>query len=245
MAALNQQWPALRVSDADRDEVIKVLREGSADGRLSHDTFLHRMELALQARDAGQLASLLSDLRPAARRGSLAGRAATRWQEFAGQLRDAWWTMRLPRLVLPRGGRTLFTIGRAGHSDLAIPDSGVVHHAELRLVGSDQCYRPRPTTAPTAGGSVGLVARAGDEVTFGQVPPLRPQLAAGHQRPPPPRSCVRHRHPAGHPSAAASPRFGCRPVATPPTRRASSPGPGHPGGAGRRGAPPGRAPDWP
>jgi hypothetical protein len=92
MAALNPQWPALRISDADRDEAIKVLREGSADGRLSHDTFLHRMELALQARDAGQLASLLSDLRPAARRASVAGRAATRWQEFAGQLRDAWWT---------------------------------------------------------------------------------------------------------------------------------------------------------
>src|SRR5438552_13001678 len=106
MTALNPQWPVLRVSDADRDEAIKVLREGSADGCLSHDTFLHRMELALQARDAGQLASLLSDLRPAACSGSLAGRAATRCQEFAGQLRDAWWTMRLPRLVLPRGGRT-------------------------------------------------------------------------------------------------------------------------------------------
>src|SRR5438045_1472092 len=28
MAALNPQWPVLRVSDADRDEAIKVLREG-------------------------------------------------------------------------------------------------------------------------------------------------------------------------------------------------------------------------
>ena len=62
MAAVNPQWPALRVSDADRDEVIKALREGSADGRLSHDTFLHRLDLALQARYAGQLASLLADL---------------------------------------------------------------------------------------------------------------------------------------------------------------------------------------
>src|SRR5262249_27881939 len=138
MAALNSQWPALRISDADRDEAIKVLRDGSADGRLSHDTFLHRMELALQARDAGQLASLLGDLRPSSRPPSLPGRAATKWQELAGQLRDAWWTMRLPRLVLPRGGRTVFTIGRAGGSDLAIPDMTVSwHHAELRLVGSD------------------------------------------------------------------------------------------------------------
>src|SRR5262249_11004700 len=118
MAALNPQWPALRISDADRDEAIKVLREGAADGRPSHDTFLPRRELALQARDAGQLASLLSDLRPASRRTSLPGRAATKWQEFAGQVRDAWWTVRLPRLVLPRAGRTVFTIGRAGGSDL-------------------------------------------------------------------------------------------------------------------------------
>ena len=173
MAALNPQSPALRVSDADRDEVIKVLREGSADGRLSHDTFLHRMELALQARDAGQLASLLSDLRPAARRGSIAGRAATRWQEFAGQLRDAWWTMRLPRLVLPRGGRTLFTIGRAGHSDLAIPDMTVSwHHAELRLVANDWVLADLGSTNGTRANGwrvgSGLLVRAGDEVSFGQ-----------------------------------------------------------------------------
>jgi hypothetical protein len=174
MAALNPQWPALRISDADRDEAIKVLREGSADGRLSHDTFLHRMELALQARDAGQLASLLSDLRPAARRGSLAGRAATRWQEFAGQVRDAWWTMRLPHLVLPRGGRTVFTIGRAGGSDLAIADMTVSwHHAELRLMGSDWVLADLGSTNGTRANGwrvgSGLLVRAGDEVTFGQV----------------------------------------------------------------------------
>jgi FHA domain-containing protein/uncharacterized protein DUF1707 len=174
MAALNPQWPALRVSDADRDEAIKVLREGSADGRLSHDTFLHRMELALQARDAGQLASLLSDLRPAARRASMAGRAATKWQDFAGQLRDAWWTIRLPRLVLPRGGRTVFTIGRAGGSDLAIPDMTVSwHHAELRLMGNDWVLADLGSTNGTRANGwrvgSGLLVRAGDEVTFGQV----------------------------------------------------------------------------
>jgi hypothetical protein len=173
MAALNQQWPVLRVSDADRDDAIKVLREGSADGRLSHDTFLHRMELALEARDARQLASLLSDLRPAVRRASLAGRAATRCQEFAGQLRDAWWTMRLPRLVLPRGGRTVFTIGRAGGSDLSIADMTVSwHHAELRLLGSDWVLADLGSTNGTRvngwqAGS-GFLVRAGDRVTFGR-----------------------------------------------------------------------------
>jgi hypothetical protein len=173
MAALNQPWPALRVSDADRDEAIKVLREGSADGRLSHDTFLRRMELALQARDAGQLASLLSDLRPAPRRAGLADRAATRWQEFAGQLRGAWWTIRLPRLVLPRGGRAVFTIGRSTGSDLAIADMTVSwHHAELRLIGNDWLLADLGSTNGTRANGwrvgSGLLVRAGDEVTFGQ-----------------------------------------------------------------------------
>src|SRR5215475_9476997 len=117
MAALNPQWPALRVSDADRDDAINMLKEGSADGRLSHDTFLHRLDLALQARDAGQLASLLSDLQPDRRRTGLAARAAAGWDGLTGQLRAAWWAVRLPRLTLPRGGRTVFTIGRATNSD--------------------------------------------------------------------------------------------------------------------------------
>ena len=174
MAALNPQWPVLRVSDADRDEAIKVLTEGSADGRLSHDTFLHRMDLALQARDAGQLASLLSDLRPAPRRDSLAGRAATRWQAFAGQLRDAWSTMRLPRLVLPRGGRTVFTIGRATNSDLALPDMTVSwRHAELRRVGDDWLLADLGSTNGTRANGwqvgSGFLVRAGDRVTFGKV----------------------------------------------------------------------------
>jgi hypothetical protein len=39
--------PVLRVSDEDRDHVIEILRHGSEDGRLSNETFLHRMEIAL------------------------------------------------------------------------------------------------------------------------------------------------------------------------------------------------------
>jgi hypothetical protein len=86
MAALDPRRPALRVSDADRDEVIKVLREGSADGRLSHDTFLHRLDLALQARYPGQLASLLNDLQPARRRLGLGDRTAAAWGGLTGRL---------------------------------------------------------------------------------------------------------------------------------------------------------------
>ncbi len=54
-------YPA-RLSDAERDKALRALRDGVAMGRLSHDTFLHRMELALAARRADELAALTADL---------------------------------------------------------------------------------------------------------------------------------------------------------------------------------------
>jgi Domain of unknown function (DUF1707)/Inner membrane component of T3SS, cytoplasmic domain len=176
MAAPNSQPPTLRASDADRDEVIKLLKEGSADGRLSHETFLHRVDLALRAQDRGQLASLLSDLRlvrPARRRARLADAAAARWDGLAGQLTAMWWAVRLPRLVLPRGGRAVFTIGRAADSDLAIRDMTVSwHHAELRRAGDDWLLADLGSTNGTRANGwrvgSGFLVRAGDRVSFGE-----------------------------------------------------------------------------
>ena len=53
MAAPDSLPEVFRASDSDRDEVIRMLRDGSAEGRLSHDTFLARVERALRARSAG------------------------------------------------------------------------------------------------------------------------------------------------------------------------------------------------
>jgi hypothetical protein len=54
----------LRASDAERDEVVDELRREYVDGRLSHETFIFRMESALGARNHGQLAGLFTDLPP-------------------------------------------------------------------------------------------------------------------------------------------------------------------------------------
>ncbi len=54
----------LRASDAERDHVVDELRKEYVDGRLSHETFIARMESALGARDHGQLARLFTDLPP-------------------------------------------------------------------------------------------------------------------------------------------------------------------------------------
>jgi hypothetical protein len=54
----------LRASDAERDNAVSELRNEFAEGRLSHETFMYRMQSALDARHRGQLAGLFTDLPP-------------------------------------------------------------------------------------------------------------------------------------------------------------------------------------
>jgi len=68
----------LRVSDADRDHAVNELRNEFVDGRLSHETFVYRMQTALDARNRGQLAKLFTDLPPRRARLMARFRAALR-----------------------------------------------------------------------------------------------------------------------------------------------------------------------
>jgi hypothetical protein len=54
--------PAIRVSHADRDQVVEILREAAADGRLTADELDERVESALTARTGSDLAVLTTDL---------------------------------------------------------------------------------------------------------------------------------------------------------------------------------------
>jgi hypothetical protein len=78
----------LRASDAERDHAVSELRNEFAEGRLSHETFMYRMQSALDARNRGQLAGLFTDL-PSRRPGLMARiravlRGAPRTQQAAG-----------------------------------------------------------------------------------------------------------------------------------------------------------------
>ena len=55
---------SLRASDAERDHAVDELRNEFANGRLSHETFMYRMQTALDARNRGQLTGLFTDLPP-------------------------------------------------------------------------------------------------------------------------------------------------------------------------------------
>ena len=52
----------MRASDADRDQVIDVLREAVGDGRLTADEFEERLQAAMASRTFGELATLTADL---------------------------------------------------------------------------------------------------------------------------------------------------------------------------------------
>jgi hypothetical protein len=52
----------MRASDADRDQVIDILRVAAGDGRLTADELDERLEAALSSRTFGELAVLTADL---------------------------------------------------------------------------------------------------------------------------------------------------------------------------------------
>lgn len=204
MVAPDSLPSALRASDEDREVVIRMLRDGSVDGRLSNETFLQRVDRALRARGIDELAALLSDLPPPASDAAVPGP----WSRFTGQLRVAWWRATRPRanparmtwarmswarvawprvawpraegrgadltpLVLPRGPRTVFSIGRSPDCDLAIADITVSwHHAELRRSGEDWVLVDLGSTNGTRvngwRADSGFTVRAGDSVSFGR-----------------------------------------------------------------------------
>jgi hypothetical protein len=139
----------LRASDEERDRAISALRQEFVEGRLSHETFMFRMQSALGARHRGQLTGLFTDLPPRRARLVERVRAAFRRRDpepppppavwvppgvadaGAGPPQPASWTGPKP-MVFPPGSGTSFTIGRTQECDLRIADLSVSRrHAQL------------------------------------------------------------------------------------------------------------------
>jgi hypothetical protein len=175
----NAAWqpPDHRPSDAERDDAIELLAAGAEAGRLSSDTFSHRIDRALAVRSHNELTQLVSDLpipppRPAFGQRMVNAVAAVAHLRF--RLRAAWRGPSLPRLSLPGGPQSILRIGRMPECDLQLLDTTVSrYHAEFRRshagwflvdLGSTNGTRVNGwrITAPTA-------VHPGDEVSFGSV----------------------------------------------------------------------------
>jgi hypothetical protein len=170
----------IRASDAERDLVLGELGNGFAAGRLSHDTFMYRVDATLRARRRAELDDQLSDLPAPTRVQPLRDRARSLGRELARELREEFraaaadWgrTRPLPPLRLPAGPRYRYTIGREPGCDMSIGDQTVSRwHADL-------CRGPGGWRLADLGSTNGtrlngwrvtepVVVRPGDVVSFG------------------------------------------------------------------------------
>jgi hypothetical protein len=166
--------PALRASDSDREQAIELLRHGSVEGRISHETFLHRLDAAMRAQGVEELVGLVRDLPPPTQEPEAAGwldRWTQWWSAHIARVQWAWRRPRLESLALPRGDR-VFVIGRAPECDLSLLNMTVSwRHAELRpsaggWVLADLGSRNGTHVNGWQAG-VGFTVQAGDHVRFG------------------------------------------------------------------------------
>lgn len=160
----------LRVSDAEREQALAELRDGYAQGRLTHETFGYRVDEVLRARVIGELRRLVADLPKRRRLGALI-RAGWR-RALAGP--DSWLRGWPPVLTFPGGPQIRFTIGREAACDMTLADLTVSRwHASLQRDADGWLLADLGSTNGTRlnGWRVNgpIPVRAGDLVSFGSV----------------------------------------------------------------------------
>jgi hypothetical protein len=186
----------VRASDAEREQALAELRDGFVEGRLTHETFAHRIDAALRARLSGELHMVVADL-PKPRRLSRGGAArmgaAVRLRASAGlgaaarlgasarltgrrsvRAVDRWLRGWPPALTLPRGAQSRFTIGRESACDMTLADETVSRwHASLERSAGGWLLADLGSTNGTRlnGWRVNhpTWVRPGDMVSFGSV----------------------------------------------------------------------------
>jgi hypothetical protein len=97
--------PPPRVSDAERDHALRVLRDSVAVGRLSDESFEWRVEEVLRVRSRDELAMLVEDLPTGTAVADWAERAAQSFSSLFGRVRHAARPPRVERLGLPTVSR--------------------------------------------------------------------------------------------------------------------------------------------
>jgi hypothetical protein len=159
--------PQRRASDADRDRAVRTLQGAAVEGRLSHDSFVRRIDLALRAREQRALADLVADLEPphdlkAGLRsgltlltGNLGGKAPAH-----------------PALALPDRGRPVLVVGRSCDCDIVLSDPAVsrVHAVLMRYPGRWLILDRQSTNGTRVNGRRiwgATEVEPGDRVTFG------------------------------------------------------------------------------
>lgn len=165
----------LRASDDDRERVVAVLAAAAADGRLTLEEHSQRVQRAYQARTLGDLASLTTDLAPAAGQPLQLddSRAVTAF--FTTTRRDGRWVVPERLTVTAMGGQVILDMREAllqgmhvvlhvtligGQLHLVIPDRVRVTISSTRQSGRARPDLPAREAVPAPPGSPLIEVRA-------------------------------------------------------------------------------------
>jgi hypothetical protein len=164
--------PPVRVSDAERDRALRELRDAAADGRLSSDSFVRRLDDALRSPNRDDLAELVRDLPGRSRLGDALVRSVRAGSLALVRIRNAWQQPRLARVCLPRDISHAYWVGRNPESDLRFSNRTVSRaHARLNFGPDGWMLTDLGSTNGTRinGWVVNRphVVRPGDQVSFG------------------------------------------------------------------------------
>jgi hypothetical protein len=169
---MSSTYPPVRASDGDRDRALNELRERAAEGHLSMETFVGRVDMALRARSRVELDELIADLPQPGRWRRRVTEVVSAASDFASRLQSAWRRPRLPRLALPTDSRIRYVVGRGSACDLVLSDLTVSRvHAELRRDQDQWVLVDLGSLNGTRLNGWRLVGparvRTGDEIAFG------------------------------------------------------------------------------
>jgi hypothetical protein len=142
-----QPAAGLRASDAEREQVVSRLRDEFVAGRLSHETFLHRMHVVLESRRQADLPPVLADLPVQPPPRSPAGWLRGAWSRLTGASSAG------PHAVAAAKGR------RAGTRTAAPARApGRALTSSMRGAASDR-QQPIPLQFPRGGGDQFSIGR--------------------------------------------------------------------------------------
>lgn len=162
----------LRPSAEEREQVVRLLRDRSVEGRLSTDTFAERVGLAYQAKTGAELTELTSDVRPARLPRRLLLSAVEWLSRLDADIEAAWRRPRIPALALPRAEGTRVTVGRGPSCDCLLHEDSVSRrHAELWRDGERWYMRDLGSRNGTRVNGIRVLepveVRPGDRVALG------------------------------------------------------------------------------
>jgi hypothetical protein len=116
----------------ERDRVLRVLSDRVAEGRMSQETFEHRVDQVLRARSQAELVDIVHDLPTGNRVVDRLTGLISSLSQVTARIEAAWRAPRLPRFMLPGNGLTRIIVGRAPGCQFILTDLTVSRfHAEI------------------------------------------------------------------------------------------------------------------